>query len=126
MKHLLKLESLSLFILFTAIYFHLWHSTWGIYLALFFVPDVSFLAYLISKKAGAIAYNFLHHQGVCAALFIIGFVWQQEWLMQVGCIFLAHSAFDRMLGYGLKYSDAFEHTHLGWIGKQKHLNKDQI
>jgi hypothetical protein len=24
---------------------------------------------------------------------------------------------DRMLGYGLKFSDGFQHTHLGWIGK---------
>jgi hypothetical protein len=28
-----------------------------------------------------------------------------------------HSAFDRMLGYGMKYTDSFQHTHLGLIGK---------
>ena len=26
---------------------------------------------------------------------------------------------DRMFGYGLKYDDAFKHTHLGWIGGQR-------
>ena len=34
-----------------------------------------------------------------------------------GIILLAHSAFDRMLGYGLKYSDSFKNSHLGKIGK---------
>jgi hypothetical protein len=26
---------------------------------------------------------------------------------------------DRLFGYGLKYPDAFTHTHLGTIGKSK-------
>jgi hypothetical protein len=26
---------------------------------------------------------------------------------------------DRIFGYGLKYPDAFQHTHLGWIGGAK-------
>jgi hypothetical protein len=46
--------------------------------------------------------------------------------MKVALIFLAHSTFDRVAGYGLKYFDSFDHTHLGWIGKSKHLNKDQM
>jgi hypothetical protein len=29
----------------------------------------------------------------------------------------SHAAFDRMLGYGLKYEQGFRHTHLGTIGK---------
>jgi hypothetical protein len=28
-----------------------------------------------------------------------------------------HSSLDRVLGYGLKYPDAFQNTHLGRIGK---------
>jgi hypothetical protein len=44
--------------------------------------------------------------------------------MKVALIFLAHSTFDRVAGYGLKYSNSFNHTHLGWIGKSKHLNKE--
>jgi GNAT superfamily N-acetyltransferase len=32
---------------------------------------------------------------------------------------------DRVFGYGLKYPDAFQHTHLGWIGQRKgHLGGD--
>ena len=33
-------------------------------------------------------------------------------------ILAGHIGFDRMLGYGLKYPDAFGHTHLGKLGKR--------
>ena len=29
-----------------------------------------------------------------------------------------HIAVDRLLGYGLKFTDSFAHTHLGEIGKK--------
>lgn len=91
---------------------------------MFFVPDISFALYLVTKKLGAIAYNVFHHQGVMAVLFIMGFYLKDVTTMKVALIFLAHSTFDRVAGYGLKYLDNFDHTHLGWIGKSKHLNND--
>ena len=124
MKNILKLESVGLFILFTGAYFHFYSGTWGLYLALFFIPDLSFAFYLITKKIGAIAYNIFHHQGVLVLLFLIGFYVKEDSIMKVALIFLAHSTFDRVAGYGLKYFDSFNHTHLGWIGKSKHLNKE--
>ena len=124
MKNVLKLESAGLFFLFTLAYFQLLSGTWGFYLALFFIPDVSFALYLVSKKLGAIAYNVFHHQGVMAALLLLGYFIQSNDLMQIALIFLAHSTFDRVAGYGLKYLDSFDHTHLGWVGKSKHLNED--
>lgn len=122
MKYVLKLEALGLLVLFTSIYFHLYPGTWGFYLALFFVPDLSFILFVVSKKMGAIAYNIFHHQGVMSLLFIAGFLLSNDWIMKIGLIFLAHSTFDRVAGYGLKYLDSFDHTHLGWVGKSKHLN----
>jgi hypothetical protein len=124
MKNILKLESVGLFILFTGAYFHFYSGTWGLYLALFFIPDLSFAFYLITKKIGAIAYNIFHHQGVLVLLFLIGYFVKEDYIMKVALIFLAHSTFDRVAGYGLKYFDSFDHTHLGWIGKNKHLNKE--
>jgi hypothetical protein len=124
MKYILKLESLGLLILFSTIYFHLYPGAWGLYLALFFVPDVSFILFVITKKLGAIAYNVFHHQGVLSLLFIAGFIMQNDMIMKIGLIFLAHSTFDRVAGYGLKYFDSFDHTHLGWVGKSKHLNNE--
>ena len=116
MNFILKLESLGLLILFSTIYFTLYPGAWGLYLALFFVPDVSFILFVITKKLGAIAYNIFHYQGVLAILFITGYLLQNEMLMKIGLIFLAHSTFDRVAGCGLKYFDSFDHTHLGWIG----------
>ncbi len=124
MKNLLKLESAGLFLLFSSVYFHLYPGTWGFYLAVFFLPDVSFALFLITKKLGTITYNIFHHQGVLVLLLFVGYFAKEDILMKVALIFLAHSTFDRVAGYGLKYSDSFDHTHLGWIGKSKHLNKE--
>ncbi|MEO5584504.1 MAG: DUF4260 family protein [Flavobacteriales bacterium] len=32
-------------------------------------------------------------------------------------ILYGHSCMDRVFGFGLKFGDSFQHTHLGWIGK---------
>lgn len=123
MNATLKLEGLGLFLCMLFCYNSLYPGNWGVFWALFFVPDVSFAAYLISKKFATIAYNVSHHQGLFAVLLVLGYWIATDWLMQVSLVFLAHSNFDRVMGYGLKYSDSFDHTHLGWIGKSKHLNK---
>jgi hypothetical protein len=41
----------------------------------------------------------------------------QPLLLLAGTVLLFHSAFDRALGYGLKYVSGFQHTHLGQIGR---------
>lgn len=123
MKNLLKLESAGLFLLFTGIYFHFYPYLWGVFLAAFFLPDLSFVIFLISKKAGTFAYNLLHHQGFLVFCLMLGYFIKDDTLMKLSLIFLSHSTFDRVAGYGLKYADSFDHTHLGWIGKSKHHNK---
>jgi len=117
MKLVLKLEELGLLILFSVIYFQFYQGSWGLYLGLFFVPDVSFALFLITKKTGAIAYNFFHHKGIMALAILAGFLLDNDLVSKVGLIFMAHSCFDRVAGYCLKYLDDFDHTHLGWIGK---------
>lgn len=123
MKNIIKLEELGLLILFSILYFIFNNGTWGFFLSLFFVPDVSFLFYLTNKKMGAIAYNILHHKGAIALVIMIGFYLQNDLVSNIGLIFMAHSCFDRALGYGLKHFDGFEHTHLGWIGKSAAKNE---
>ncbi|WP_240639249.1 DUF4260 family protein [Micromonospora ureilytica] len=36
-----------------------------------------------------------------------------------------HIAVDRALGYGLKTTEGFEHTHLGRMGKARHAGTRQ-
>lgn len=124
MKNILKLEELAMLLLFALLYFHLFPASVGFYAALFFAPDLAFVMYLISPKAGSVAYNITHHKGLISVLIVSGFLLQNDALLKVGLIFMAHSCFDRALGYGLKYTDDFGHTHLGWIGKSVELHKE--
>jgi hypothetical protein len=39
--------------------------------------------------------------------------------MFIGGMLFAHSSLDRVMGFGLKFTDSFNHTHLGVAGKQK-------
>lgn len=86
-------------------------------LLLFFSPDLSMLGYLLSTRVGAFTYNLFHHRGLALAVLATGFLLQLDLLVTAGLLLVAHSSFDRMLGYGLKFPDDFKHTSLGWMGK---------
>ena len=90
-----------------------------LWVLLFFSPDLSMLGYLVNSRVGALTYNLFHHRGVALVLAAIGFFMHLDILMTGGILLVAHSSFDRMLGYGLKFPDDFKHTSLGWIGKDK-------
>jgi len=118
MRNLIKLEEFFLFLL--SIYlFTLLDYAWWWYALLFLAPDLGMLGYMINTRVGALTYNLLHHKAIALALFLIG-AWLSAPLLQLaGVIILGHSSADRVLGYGLKYPDAFQHTHLVWIGMRK-------
>ena len=103
-----------------AIYFltkyNLGLSVW-IWVLLFFAPDFSMMGYLVNTRTGAFTYNLFHHRAVAIALLLIGFLMHIDILITCGLLLAAHSSFDRMLGYGLKFPDDFKHTSLGWTGK---------
>jgi hypothetical protein len=85
---------------------------------LFFAPDLSFLAYLVSPRVGAVAYNALHATLGPVALLALADLTSASRVEAIALIWLAHVGFDRALGYGLKYATAFSDTHLGRIGRQ--------
>jgi len=93
------------------------HFAWWWYLALILAPDLSMIGYAVNNKIGAVCYNIFHHKGLAIAVYIIGSYLQNEVLQLTGLILFGHSSMDRMLGYGLKYFEAFKSTHLGEIGK---------
>jgi Domain of unknown function (DUF4260) len=88
-------------------------SEWGLYALLFFAPDVFMLGYLHSTRLGAWMYNLGHTTIVPFALIGIGLAFAVPSAVAVGLIWMAHIGFDRAVGYGLKYTDDFKHTHLG-------------
>lgn len=116
MKNLLRIE--EAFMLGLAIYlnFLLPFAGW-VFWALFFLPDIGMLGYLVNTKIGAITYNLLHHKGIAIAVYLAGYFLSIPEVTLAGVVLFGHSSFDRIFGYGLKYSDNFKNTHLGWIGK---------
>jgi hypothetical protein len=114
MKNLIKIE--ELFLLIGAIYyFSLTEFEWWWFLVLILLPDISMLGYLVSTKVGAFTYNLFHHRGIAILIWGIGLLIGSTWIELIGVICFAHIAMDRVLGYGLKFSDHFKHTHLGWL-----------
>jgi hypothetical protein len=112
---LLRLEGAALAI--GAVYmFHRIGGNWWWFAALILAPDVSFAAYFLGTRPGAIAYNAMHVLFVPVALALAGFLLPQFDLLSVALIWAAHIGFDRALGYGLKYGAGFGFTHLGRIG----------
>lgn len=118
MEKIIKLEEAGMLAL--AIYLNttLPYAGW-LYWVLFLTPDVGMIGYTISPRVGAFTYNLFHHKGLAIVIYITGVFFAMEPLQLTGLLLFGHSAFDRLLGYGLKYDDNFKHTHLGWIGQTK-------
>lgn len=116
LRTLLRLEGLTLFAGMTLLY-AVWGGSWWVYAVVFFVPDLSFAAYLAGPKVGTIIYNAAHSYMAPMALMTTGFATNSPLTLSIAMIWLAHIGFDRTLGYGLKYSAGFGFTHLGRIGK---------
>jgi hypothetical protein len=91
---------------------------WG-FVLLLIVPDVSMVGYLRGPRVGAILYNLVHDLATGVAVAGLGLAIGSVPLAAAGAILVAHSGMDRIAGYGLKYPDAFRHTHLGWIGRDR-------
>lgn len=116
MKLILKMEELALFFLGLFGFIYLDFAWWWFPL-LFFAPDIGMIGYAFGPKIGAVIYNLFHHKGLAVLIWIIGFSLQNEYFQLIGVILFAHAAFDRILGYGLKYERGFKFTHLGEIGR---------
>ncbi len=114
MKSILKVEEVFMFGL--GIYlFSLLNYEWWWFLVLIFAPDIGMLGYLFGNRAGAIVYNLFHHKGIAISVYLLGIYLSLPLCQLAGVILFAHSALDRVLGYGLKYDQGFKYTHLGEI-----------
>ncbi len=115
MKLTLKLEELLMFVL-GIFAFSQTDFAWWWFLILLLAPDIGMLGYAINSKIGAVIYNIFHHKGLAILIYLFGMWYANEWLQLIGIILFSHASFDRILGYGLKYSSSFNKTHLGDIG----------
>ena len=71
-RTVLRLEGLALFVGMTLLYY-VWDGSWWVYVLLFFVPDLSFAAYLSGPRFGALVYNAAHSYLAPMALMTAGF-----------------------------------------------------
>ena len=116
MKNLLQIEVLFL-VLLSVFLFSPLDIAWWWFALLFLAPDLGALGYLVNPRVGAFTYNLTHHKAIAIGTYVAG-IWAGNPSLQfAGLIILAHSSFDRVLGYGLKHPDSFQHTHLGKIGR---------
>ena len=108
---LLRLEGLAVLAAATLLYAHMQFS-WVYFALLFLTPDVFMIGYTLNKHAGAHLYNFGHSYTTALLLAGIGFTLQHDAIVAASIIWVAHIGFDRCVGYDLKYTDSFKHTHL--------------
>jgi hypothetical protein len=116
----LRLEGGVALVLAVAAYRLLGASGW-MFAWLFLAPDLSMLGYLANRRVGALTYNIGHSYLTPAALALGGVLLHNALAYQLAAIWFAHIGFDRLLGYGLKYPQAFGATHLGFIGKSRRV-----
>ena len=119
---LLRLEGLAVLLVALGIYSQ-YGDSWWLFAGIFLLPDVAMLGYLISPKVGAWLYNSVHTYVMPLIFAGAAFAFRAtaaEYASLIGSItliWIAHIAFDRALGFGLKRASGFTDTHLGRIGE---------
>ena len=114
---LLRLEGLAVAAM-TAVLYAKTGASWWLFAALWLTPDLSMLGYLAGSCWGARCYNAVHTYVVPVALALSALLLKTPALLPFALIWANHIGVDRLLGYGLKYSDGFGFTHLGLLGKR--------
>lgn len=108
---LLRIEGLALFVGGILLFAHA-GGAWWVFLLFLLAPDLAMLPYMISLRAGAIAYNIIHTFALPLVLLFVALSVSDAVLVQVAAIWIAHIGMDRVVGYGLKYATGFKDTHM--------------
>lgn len=116
-RWLLRVEGAAVLIAAVAAFTHTGLS-WWMFAALFLVPDLAIIAYLGGNRAGAACYNAAHLYIGPIMILGAGLIFDQPAATGAGLIWAAHIGFDRALGFGLKYTSGFGHTHLSWTERR--------
>jgi hypothetical protein len=115
---LLRLEGLVVAVA-SVVFYARTGANWWLFAALWLAPDLSMLGYLRRPCLGARIYNAAHTYLLPGVLGLLGLLLHANALLPFALIWMNHIGVDRLLGYGLKYSDGFEFTHLGKLGRRR-------
>lgn len=110
---LLRLEAMLVLAGSVTLYGAFLHANWWLFAALFLAPDLSLLGYASTQKALAAGlYNAVHSFVLPLVLGIVAWRTSSRLAAELTLIWIAHIAFDRLLGFGLKYREGFKPTHI--------------
>ena len=108
----LRLEGLTL-LLGSLVAYSTTRQAWWLVPVTLLSPDLLMVGYLAGTRSGGSMYNLAHTTSLPAALIGLGWWQHQRLALALGLVWLAHIGMDRLMGYGLKYDDNLQHTHLG-------------
>lgn len=117
----LKLEALSLAILMLVLTYAADAPLW-LPFVVFPVFDIGMLGYLSNPKHGSLTYNVMHNATIPTFCIVFGVLADAKVVAVIGYVWTFHIAFDRALGFGLKYKTSFYRTHLGEIAAKGMLS----
>lgn len=112
MRNFLKLENVFLLLLGLYVYFGVYQFSFIVLLVTVLLPDISMIGYIVNTKIGAMIYNLVHNLMTVVVILLIGISLNLNIMILVALILFIHIFIDRIFGFGLKYSDHFQHTHL--------------
>jgi len=92
-------------------------ASWLLFAAAVLLPDLALVGYAAGPRTGALAYNAVHTYIGPAGLAALAYLGVAPWAWSISLIWAAHIGIDRALGFGLKFSTAFQDTHLGRVGR---------
>jgi hypothetical protein len=119
MKRVVSTEYLIAAILVAVFYISVGNFAWYWLPILFIIFDLSAVGYIVNARIGALTYNIGHSLIAPTLLVALYIATSNQAVLFIALIWLFHIFVDRALGYGLKHTKGFEHTHLGPIGKAK-------
>lgn len=111
---LLGVEGLAVLLLCIFMYSRV-SGDWLTFALLFFVPDLTFIAFGLGARAGTIAYNLMHTYTAPLLLAGVSLLLDNQTGVALALIWAGHCGMDRAVGYGLKYVTGFKDTHLGRV-----------
>ena len=92
---------------------------WWLVPVVVLLPDLAMTGYVAGTRIGAFVYNLAHATPVPALVIGLGWCQHRPLVLGLGLVWLAHIGLDRLMGYGLKYGDQVQLTHLGMLGVDK-------
>lgn len=113
-RRLLRLEGAAL-LAGSLVAYTTTHQAWWLVPLTLLLPDLSAVGYLGGTRLGAHLYNLVHITPLPAVVVALAWWHHTPLAIALGLVWLAHIGMDRLLGYGLKYDDHFQHTHLSRI-----------